>query len=522
LLDFIMALVSENTLSTSIPPLESRRGACPTLARPMQTGDGLLARLRPVDNRMTLRELRALAEAAAQFGNGIIEITARGSLQIRGLRPETVAPFERAVLASGVDVAIGVGVETPPLAGLEPDELIDVRPIAAQLRERIAQHLPPLVLAPKLAITVDGGGRFHLGGVAADLKVSAFRDGERVAFRLQLGGGRYGSRAVAVVDLAQVIDAVISVLEKLSALGPTARGKDLHLPIIDAPSVYSDSSSLVGIYDLQDCDRGSSASAVPDISPSRGENSLGLNLANDQADDDAAGSRFPEVGASATSHSPPLRGRWPAGQRGVAKPETSILLGIAFSYCQATAASLMSLAEAGEAAGAGEIRLAPNHGLFITGLTLGHADAMRETAAALGFLTESNDPRRSISLCAGSRGCASAVFDTRHLAARVLNLAPDLLDGSIDLHLSGCAKGCAHPAAAPIAFVGALAGYGLVVNGAASSEAATYIAENDIDDALKRLQALVRQSKESGESTRACLGRLGAGVIAAALTLDGT
>src|SRR4051794_33822583 len=107
-----------------------RRGACPTLARPMQTGDGLLARLRPIDNILTLPQVQALADAAARFGNGIVEITARGSLQVRGLRPETVASLENAVFESGMDVSAGVGLETPPLAGLEPDELLDVRPLA--------------------------------------------------------------------------------------------------------------------------------------------------------------------------------------------------------------------------------------------------------------------------------------------------------------------------------------------------------------------------------------------------------
>jgi hypothetical protein len=51
---------------------------------------------------------------------------------------------------------------------------------------------------------------------------------------------------------------------------------------------------------------------------------------------------------------------------------------------------------------------------------------------------------------------------------------------------------------------------------------ATYIAENDIETAFLRLQALVRHSKENGETVRACLERLGGAVIAAALQLDGT
>ncbi|MDB5526029.1 MAG: precorrin-3B synthase [Rhizobium sp.] len=426
-----------------------RRGECPTLQRPMPTGDGLLARLRPVDNILTLPQLRALAIAAQRFGNGIVEITARGSLQIRGLKPETVAPFEDAVLQAGIRISTGVGIETPPLAGLDTDELIDVRPIAGELRLKIAAHRPELILAPKLAITLDGGGRFHLAHVSADIKITAFRDGDLTKFLLAVGGTNKSARPVAIVDEVEMVDTLIGLLEKLAAMGPEARGKDIDLQAIAAPR---------------------------------------LNL-----------------------HEPPLVGL-----------VHHDILGIAFAHRQADAASLIAFAGAAEALGAGDVRLAPCHGFFVTGLSAGEAGQLQRFATTLGFLTEPADPRRNIALCAGSRGCASAFYDTRDLAARIMAQAPDLLDGSFDVHLSGCPKGCAHPAPSVLTLVGARAGYGLVVNGAASKAPATYIADNDINTALLRLQALVRQSKEDGESVSACLTRLGAGEIAAALRMDGT
>jgi precorrin-3B synthase len=521
------------------PTPPERRGFCPTLARPMQTGDGLLARLRPIDNALTLPQVGALAEAAAQFGNGILEITARGSLQVRGLRPETVAPFEKAVLATGIPISTGVGIESPPLAGLDPDELVDVRPLATESRRRIAAHVPPLVLAPKLAITIDGGGRFHLGDVAADVKVTALRDGEQVRFLLAVGGVSrnpntaaasqrgVATRAVAVLDADQVVNSIVGTLEKLAALGPSARGKDLVLPWIEAPSLDCDTPPLVGIHPVCSISLSPATppSALPGISPSRGENGCGALAASQQRSERAANSSDAWGDEPTTCHSPPLRGRWPAGQRGVipgANASDDVVLGLALAHSQVDSASLIALANAAESLGALDIRLAPDHGFFITGLNRETAEKLRETAASIGLLTNPDDSRRSIALCAGSRGCASAFFDTRVLAEKLLSHAPDLLDGSFDLHLSGCAKGCAHPAAAFITIVGARAGYGLVVNGAASAEPLIYVAENDIDTALQRLQALLRQSKEDGESSLACLERLGAGAIAAALQLDRT
>ena len=138
-----------------------------------------------------------------------------------------------------------------------------------------------------------------------------------------------------------------------------------------------------------------------------------------------------------------------------------------------------------------------------------------------GFWTSPEEPRANISLCAGTAGCASAHYDTRVAAEEVAYRAPDLLDGSLALHLSGCPKGCARPAPAPLTLTGAPSGYGLVVNGAASDVPSLYIAANDLGIALERLASLVAGAKETGESARECLERLGPARITAALTLDG-
>ncbi|TIQ72816.1 MAG: precorrin-3B synthase, partial [Mesorhizobium sp.] len=90
----------------------SRRGACPALSAPMQTGDGLLVRLNPVAGGLLPKSLIALGESALRHGNGIIEVTARGSLQIRGLTPASARLLAMEVDALGIAVRTGVPVET--------------------------------------------------------------------------------------------------------------------------------------------------------------------------------------------------------------------------------------------------------------------------------------------------------------------------------------------------------------------------------------------------------------------------
>jgi precorrin-3B synthase len=61
------------------------RGWCPDAWRPMAAGDGLLVRVKPRLARLTRAQLLGLCEAALIHGNGLIDLTSRGNLQIRGV-----------------------------------------------------------------------------------------------------------------------------------------------------------------------------------------------------------------------------------------------------------------------------------------------------------------------------------------------------------------------------------------------------------------------------------------------------
>ena len=107
------------------------RGACPTLDAPMAVADGLLARFRPEDG-LSADQVRGLADAARACGNGLIEVTARGNLQVRGLTDETIEDFRGALDGARI-VAQGLPViEISPIAGNDPKARIDPRPLAAR------------------------------------------------------------------------------------------------------------------------------------------------------------------------------------------------------------------------------------------------------------------------------------------------------------------------------------------------------------------------------------------------------
>ena len=194
-----------------------RRGACPSLAAPMATGDGWLARLM-IAEPLTARQLTGLAAAAARLGNGMIEITARGSLQVRGLAEHAADDLATAIATLGIAVAAGVPVLTSPLAGLDPDEIADPRPLAAALRG-FAGPLPP-----KASAVVDGAGRLHLDEVPADLRLRAVPGGWLVA----AGGTAATARALGVFETGEALAAARELLGRMSRAN--ARARDLPLP----------------------------------------------------------------------------------------------------------------------------------------------------------------------------------------------------------------------------------------------------------------------------------------------------
>ncbi|MCB2128271.1 MAG: precorrin-3B synthase, partial [Rhodobacteraceae bacterium] len=80
-----------------------------------------------------------------------------------------------------------------------------------------------------------------------------------------------------------------------------------------------------------------------------------------------------------------------------------------------------------------------------------------------GLITDPADPMLRVTACTGAPGCPQALIATRSLARR---LAPGL---GTHLHVSGCAKGCAHPGPAPLTLVGRADGtVDLIRNGTAA------------------------------------------------------
>ncbi len=443
------------TLKAESPDIVGmQRGACPALAAPMQTGDGLLVRLRPAAGALTLSRFRQLALGAAQHGNGILEITARGNLQIRGLRAETVEPLAADIETAGITVPNGVAIEISPLHGIDANEIADAGEMEAALRSRLGGLLTSHHLAPKLSILIDGGGQFSLACLTADIRLVAQQTGQ---WLLSIARDAQAATPLALDNVDAVITAVGELLDMLIASGRQMRARTLETAALHA--------------------------------------------------------RFPQMDSIRFTQAAPKKPSFVGPTR---LADGKIVLGVRLQFGQVKAADLISFLDAAESAGAQQIRLAPDRGFLLIGLTETALAAMQRTAIEHGFSVTANEPAEQIAACAGAGACASAFYDTRALAGRLTALIPALFDGSVKLHLSGCVKGCAHRRA-DLAIVGSAEGYSLVLDGLAADRPTARIAGERIDFAIERLARLIEDKRSVGESSADCLKRLGLTGLAKAL-----
>lgn len=386
-----------------------RRGACPSLDRPMRTGDGLLVRLTPCRGGLTLATAQAVCDLARRHGNGLLEISTRGNLQIRGLSDGSAAQLADEIEPIRDRFRFGLNVDADPLDPRDPNENGLAKAIVGRIEYEAEKTGLKQRLAPKFSMIVDAGGPVDYSGLKADIRLRLL-DTQRWAILIgdtEATGRHLGDLAADEAAIAASILAAI-----IATIGPNARGRDM--PAEQARDAIS-------------CVAPSFVPAAGDATPFR----------------PADRKLVADVGAL------PLGGTTAA----ILSPAYGLMTADDLQSLITTAASLT------DATNASRIRIhtVPDRLLVVTGLSADSAEALLATATAKRFIVQRDDPRRAIACCAGHPACASAHFDTHGLADLLVSHG---LSGNREqpIHLSGCEKQCARPASAALHVVGTAAG----------------------------------------------------------------
>lgn len=352
------------------------QGWCPGALRPMMSGDGLVVRVRPQAGRLTPDQTAGIAAAARAHGNGLIDLSARGNVQLRGVsaaaHPALIADLRALGLidADARDEARR-NILVTPFADAATDAL------AARLGAVLSQ-MPPL--PGKFGFVVDTGPAPVFGGIAGDIRFERAADG---ALLIRCEGAALG--APVIEDAAP--EAAVELAHWFVAAGGVTDGRGRM-------------AALIG----------------------RGLTPEG-HLAGQIAPAPAAPAAVPGLVAEGA------------------------LVGFAFG--QMAADSLTGLAALGP------LRITPWRMVLIEGLC-----ALPDLP---GLILRADDPIRRVEACSGAPACLQALAPVRDLAAR---LAPEVPEGRL-LHVSACAKGCAHPGRADLTLVATAEGFDLIRNGSA-------------------------------------------------------
>jgi precorrin-3B synthase len=143
------------------------KGWCPGILQPMQSGDGLIVRVRPRGGAFALTGARALADLAARLGNGHVDLTRRANLQLRGLSERALPELQQALGRLGLvdadaEVEAVRNVMVAPLART-------MRPVAEAIERTLVEDRRLRSLPAKFGVLVDEGGPLSIAGERADV-----------------------------------------------------------------------------------------------------------------------------------------------------------------------------------------------------------------------------------------------------------------------------------------------------------------------------------------------------------------
>ncbi|MEP4198855.1 MAG: cobalamin biosynthesis protein CobG [Aliishimia sp.] len=175
----------------------SVKGWCPGAYRPMMSGDGLIIRVRPRLGRLTCAQALGLCDLSQRYGNGLIDLTSRANLQLRG-----VALQEHDAVLDQL-LTLGMLDETPDLEARRnilttPDWIAG--DITTRLHDALVARLGELPNLPaKMGFALDTGAAPLLTGASGDFRLErGAKDGDLVLRADGMGQGRAVTESTAI------------------------------------------------------------------------------------------------------------------------------------------------------------------------------------------------------------------------------------------------------------------------------------------------------------------------------------
>ena len=443
--------------------------------------NSFMCRLRIPNGILNAWQMRGLADAADSFGGGYADLTTRANLQIREIGADHAVDLLLAVQALGL-TARGSGADNirnitgSATAGIDPQEIIDTRPLCSAMHHYILNHRETYGLPRKFNIAFDGGGRVpvledtnDIGFVACQVTGGAgFESG--VYFHLQLGG------ITGHLDFAFDTGILLKPEECVRVAGAVVRAFAAH-----GDRTNRQKARLKYVLDR-----------------------LGRDVFVKEVEREYGAPLRRAAGAAVAPR--PLADK--AGHIGVhaQKQPGRNYIGLVLPVGRITTGQMRGLAEVAERFGSGTLRLTVWQNLLISDIADRDVGICIAAIQALGLAVEASAVRSGLVACTGNAGCKFAAANTKGHALRLADYleARLAIDLPINIHLTGCHHSCAQHYIGDIGLIAtkverdddSIEGYHVFIGGGAAAAneqamAREYAQSVAFDDLLPLLESLI-------------------------------
>jgi len=382
--------------------------------------DSYMLRCRIPGCALRSHQMRGLGQLAANYGGGYADLTTRGNIQIREIKPENTVTILQELTDMGL-TAKGSGADNirnitaSPTTGFDPDELYDVMPLAKAMHHYILNNRDLYGLPRKFNISFDSGGAVSVCADTNDIAFYAVRLTEPVNglepgiyFRMQLcgitGHKQFATDSGVLLTAAETIPVAAALIRVFIENGDRTNRRKARLKyLVDQwgiPKTLEEAAKKLAF-------------------PLR---HLPLSAC--------------EVSRPKIKH----------GHIGVYRQNDGLnYLGVVIPVGRLLPAQMEELAAIAERYGKGEIRLTVWQNLLIPHIPDEHLEAAKWAVVAAGFHFTSTSLSGGLVACTGNSGCKFANTNTKGQAvdlAKILESRVEL-DQPINIHLTGCPHSCA-------------------------------------------------------------------------------
>lgn len=390
---------------------------CPGLFYATPALDGNIYRLRTPGGITTSAQCRAIASLAEKQGDGYAQITNRANWQIRGiennLTENIVTSLQKLELASPIpEVDHLRNLMSSPTAGIDPQQLLDPRPIVTQLDKYISTHPELAPLPPKFSIAIDGGESLSIIHHHNEILFRAIKQEGQVYFRcgFSLGKKQPPQDVGILFRVEKALEMAIALMKAYLEYQQPQKKYRLR-----------DIIAQWGINDYLN----------------RTSRHLNFNLS-------------PQLPRPNSQFPTPLNlGIYPQLQPDFAYISLAIPLG------KLQAEQIRQLANVAEIYGSGTLRLTPWQNLLISDIPQVKIPDLVKQLETNNWHYDHKHISNNIVACAGNKGCAASATDTQSDATKIMNYLEKQTNlGEKNIHLTGCSKSCAQQRMADITLVG--------------------------------------------------------------------